>query len=123
MSMMSEFKEFAMRGNMVDLAVGIVVGGAFGGVVKSLVDDVLMPPLGLLIGGVDFKNIAITLREATVATATTPAAPAVVLGIGAFVNALVNFTILAFAVFMVIKAMNHMAQKTVARPVASTKPV
>ena len=123
MGMVQEFKEFAMRGNMVDLAVGIVVGGAFGGVVKSLVDDVLMPPIGLLIGGVDFKNIAITLREGTAATATTPAVPAVVLGIGAFVNALVNFTILAFAVFMVIKAMNHMAQKAVARPVASTKPV
>ena len=117
MSMVQEFKEFAMRGNMVDLAVGIVVGGAFGGVVKSLVDDVLMPPLGLLIGGVDFKNIAITLRAATTD------APAVVMGVGAFVNTLVNFAILAFAVFMVIKAMNHMAQKAVARPVASTKPV
>jgi large conductance mechanosensitive channel len=123
MSMASEFKEFALRGNMVDLAVGIVVGGAFGGVVKSLVDDVLMPPLGLLISGVDFKNIAITLREATAATATAPATAAVVLNIGAFISALINFGILAFAVFMVIKAMNHMADKTIARPVASTKPV
>ena len=123
MSMMQEFKEFAMRGNMVDLAVGIVVGGAFGGVVKSLVDDVLMPPLGILIGGVDFKNIAITLRAGTAATATAAATPPVVMGIGSFVNTLVNFTIMAFAVFVVIKAMNKMAEKTVARPVASTKPV
>ena len=111
MGMMQEFKEFAMRGNMVDLAVGIVVGGAFGGVVKSLVDDVMMPPLGLLIGGVDFKNIAITLREATAT------APAVVMGIGSFINTLVNFTIMAFAVFMVIKAMNRMSSK----PIAATK--
>jgi large conductance mechanosensitive channel len=102
---------------MVDLAVGIVVGGAFGGVVKSLVDDVLMPPLGILIGGVDFSKIAITLRAAE------GEAPAVMLRIGLFVNTLVNFAIMAFAVFMVIKAMNHMAEKAVARPVASTKPV
>jgi len=117
MGMMQEFKEFAMRGNMVDLAVGIVVGGAFGGVVKSLVDDVLMPPLGLLIGGVDFKDLAVTLRAATAD------APAVMLKYGVFINTLVNFTIMAFAVFIVIKAMNHMAEKTVAKPVASTKPV
>ena len=108
MGMMQEFKEFAMRGNMVDLAVGIVVGGAFGGVVKSFVDEVMMPPLGLLIGGVDFKNIAITLREATATS------PAVVMGIGSFVNTLVNFTIMAFAVFLVIKAMNRMAGKAIA---------
>src|SRR5437868_5872264 len=108
MGMMQEFKEFAMRGNMVDLAVGIVVGGAFGGVVKSLVDDVLMPPLGLLIGGVDFKNIAITLRAATAATATSPASSEVILRVGTFINTLVNFAIMAFAVFIVIKAMNKM---------------
>ena len=105
MSIVKEFREFALRGNMVELAVGIVIGGAFGGLVKSLVDDVIMPPLGLLIGGVDFSKIAITLRAAQ------GEAPAVMLRIGAFVNTLVNFAIMAIAVFMVIKAMNHMAKK------------
>lgn len=108
MGMMKEFKEFALRGNMVDLAVGIVIGGAFGGVVKSLVDDVMMPPLGILIGGVDFKDLALTLRAATAD------APAVMLRYGAFVNTLINFTIMAFAVFIVIKMMNRMSGKAVA---------
>ncbi len=108
MGMMQEFKAFALRGNMVDLAVGIVVGGAFGGVVKSLVDDVMMPPLGILIGGVDFKDLAVTLRAATAE------APAVMLRYGAFVNTLINFTIMAFAAFHVIKAMNRMSGKAVA---------
>ena len=103
MSMIQEFKAFALRGNMVDLAVGIVIGGAFSGLVKSLVDDVMMPPLGLLIGGVDFSNIAITLRAAAGET------PAVVLRIGAFVNTMVNFTIMAFAVFLVVRMMNRMS--------------
>ncbi|MEO6066997.1 MAG: large-conductance mechanosensitive channel protein MscL [Gemmatimonadales bacterium] len=106
MSIVKEFKEFALRGNMVDLAVGIVIGGAFSGLVKSLVDDVMMPPLGLLIGGVDFSNIGFTLRAATVD------APAVVLRIGAFVNTLLTFTIMAFAVFIVVRAMNHLATRT-----------
>jgi large conductance mechanosensitive channel len=108
MSMMKEFKEFALRGNMVDLAVGIVIGGAFSGLVKSLVDDVMMPPLGILIGGVDFSDLAITLRAATAETA------AVTLRYGAFVNTLINFTIMAFAVFLVIKMMNRMSGKAVA---------
>ena len=104
MGMMQEFKEFALRGNMVDLAVGIVIGGAFSGLVKSLVDDVMMPPLGVLIGGVDFSAIVIPVGSASIR-------------IGAFVNTLVNFTIMAFAVFLVIKMMNRMSGK----PVASTK--
>jgi large conductance mechanosensitive channel len=108
MGMMQEFKAFALRGNMVDLAVGIVIGGAFSGLVKSLVDDVMMPPLGLLIGGVDFSNIAITLRAAA------GDAPAVVLRIGAFVNTMVNFTIMAFAVFMVVRMMNRLSGTPVA---------
>src|SRR6478736_5250508 len=103
MGMMQEFKAFALRGNMVDLAVGIVIGGAFSGLVKSLVDDVMMPPLGLLIGGVDFSNIAITLRAAV------GESPAVVLRIGAFVNTMVNFTIMALAVFLVVRMMNRMS--------------
>lgn len=112
MSMMQEFKAFALRGNMVDLAVGIVIGGAFSGLVKSLVDDVMMPPLGLLIGGVDFSTIAVTLRAATLE------APAVTLRIGAFVNTTVNFTIMAFAVFIVVRMMNRMS----GTPVMSEKP-
>ena len=108
MGMMKEFKEFALRGNMVDLAVGIVIGGAFGGVVKSLVDDVMMPPLGILIGGVDFKDLALTLRAASAD------APAVMLRYGAFVNTLINFTIMAFAVFVVIKMMNRLSGKPIA---------
>ena len=106
MSIVKEFREFALRGNMVELAVGIVIGGAFGGLVKSLVDDVMMPPLGLLIGGVDFSNLVITLRAAQ------GEAPAVMLRIGAFVNTLVNFAIMAVAVFLVVRMMNHMAKKT-----------
>ena|SRR5690242_13276787 len=107
MGMMQEFKEFAMRGNMVDLAVGIVVGGAFSGLVQSFVKDVIMPPIGLLIGGVDFSEIKIRLNEATA------------INIGTFVTTLLNFVILAFAVFLVIKAMNKMSGKQV----ASEKPV
>ena len=112
MGMMQEFKDFALRGNMVDLAVGIVIGGAFSGLVKSLVDDVMMPPLGMLIGGVDFSDLAITLRAATAE------APAVMFRYGAFVNTLINFTIMAFAVFLVIKAMNRMSGKQVVNPKA-----
>lgn len=105
MKMMQEFKDFALRGNMVDLAVGIVIGGAFSGLVTSLVNDVMMPPLGLLIGGVDFSDIAITLRAAT------DGAEAVKLNIGNFITTLVSFTIMAFAVFLVVKAMNRMSGK------------
>jgi len=111
MSMMQEFKAFALRGNMVDLAVGIVIGGAFSGLVKSLVDDVMMPPLGLLIGGVDFSQIAVTLREGSAG------AQPVVLRIGQFINTMVNFTIMAFAVFMVVRMMNKLS----GTPVASDK--
>jgi large conductance mechanosensitive channel len=112
MSMVQEFKEFALRGNMVDLAVGIVIGGAFSGLVQSLVTDVMMPPLGLLIGGVDFSDVAFTLREAV------GEAPAVTLNIGKFVSSLISFTIMAFAVFLVVKAMNRLSGKPVVAPKA-----
>ena len=100
MGMMSEFKDFAMRGNVVDMAVGIVIGGAFGKIVSSFVADVLMPPLGMLLGGMDFSSLAVTLQAATAE------AEAVRLNYGAFVQTVVDFLIIAFAIFLVVKAMN-----------------
>lgn len=105
MGMMSEFREFAMRGNVVDMAVGIVIGGAFGKIVTSFVNDVLMPPLGLAIGGVDFSDLSVVLKQAS------EEAEAVTLNYGAFIQSVVDFTIIAFAIFMVIRAMNSMKRK------------
>ena len=105
MSMMSEFKDFAMRGNVVDMAVGIVIGGAFGKIVSSFVADVLMPPIGLALGGVDFSNLAITLQEAT------GEAEAVLMKYGVFIQTIVDFLIIAFAIFLVVKAMNSMKKE------------
>lgn len=110
MGMMSEFKDFAMRGNVVDMAVGIVVGGAFGKITTSFVNDVLMPPIGLLLGGVDFSDLALTLK------AKTAEAEAVTLNYGAFVNTVLDFVIIAFAIFLVIRAMNSMKKKEEAKP-------
>ncbi len=110
MSMMKEFREFAMRGNVVDMAVGIVIGAAFGKIVSSFVDDVLMPPIGLAVGGVDFTRLAVTLKAATEET------PAVMLNYGAFFQSVVDFAIIALAIFMVIKAMNTMQKKEEAKP-------
>jgi large conductance mechanosensitive channel len=107
MSMIKEFKEFAVKGNMLDLAVGIIIGGAFGKVVSSIVADVLMPPLGLLIGGLNFTDIKITLKEAVV-DAAGKAHAAVTLNLGNFIQSLVDFTIIAFAVFLLVKAINRM---------------
>lgn len=115
MSLVSEFKDFAMRGNVVDMAVGIVIGGAFGKIVSSFVADVLMPPIGLLLGGVDFTDLSITLREAA------GAAPAVVLGYGKFIQTVVDFTIVAFAIFLLIKAMNTLKKKEEAAPTEPPK--
>ena len=105
MKLLSEFKEFAMRGNVVDLAVGIIIGAAFTGIVTSLVNDVVMPPLGYLIGGVDFTDKVLVLKEATV-QGDKIVKPAVVLSYGKFINAVINFMIVAFAIFMIVKAMN-----------------
>jgi len=113
MSMIKEFKEFAMRGNVVDMAVGIIIGGAFGKIVSSLVQDVIMPPIGLLLGGVDFSSLAITLKEAVGDT------PAVLLKYGVFVNTIIDFVIIAFAIFMVIKGMNRMKRKEEPAPAAA----
>jgi large conductance mechanosensitive channel len=107
MGMMSEFKEFAMTGNVVDLAVGVVIGGAFGKIVGALVDKIIMPPIGLLIGGVDFSKWTFTLKEAAVDAAGKDV-PAVVLGVGEFINSLIQFIIITFAIFMLVKAINRM---------------
>ena len=102
MSMISEFKDFAMRGNVVDMAVGIVIGGAFGKIVSSFVADVLMPPIGMLMGGVDFRDLALTLQAAAGETSE------VLLSYGVFIQTVVDFLIIAFAIFLVVKAMNSM---------------
>ena len=114
--MISEFRDFAMRGNVVDMAVGIVIGGAFGKIVSSFVNDVLMPPIGLALGGVDFSNLAMTLKEASGDVA------AVTLNYGAFIQTVVDFIIIAFAIFMVIKAMNSMKRKEEEKPAEPPKP-
>lgn len=107
--MLEEFKKFAMRGNVVDMAVGIVIGAAFGKIVSSFVKDVLMPPIGKLMGGVDFSNLFINLSEGSYATlAAAQEAGAATLNYGLFVNTVLDFIIVAFAIFMVIKAMNKL---------------
>lgn len=116
MSMMTEFRDFAMRGNVVDMAVGIVIGGAFGKIVSSFVSDVLMPPIGMAMGGVDFTDLAITLQQASGDVA------AVTLNYGSFIQTVVDFIIIAFAIFMVIKAMNNMKKKEEEAPAAPPKP-
>jgi large conductance mechanosensitive channel len=114
--MFKEFREFAMRGNVVDMAVGIIIGGAFGTIVKSLVSDVIMPPIGLLLGGVDFSNLFVVAREGSpagpyAALADAQAAGAVTVNYGLFINSVVSFLIVAFAVFFVIKAMNSIKRE------------
>ena len=110
MSMLQEFKQFAVKGNAVDMAVGIIVGAAFGKIVSSLVADVLMPPLGLLIGGVDFTHLKITLQAAA------GAVPAVTLNYGTFIQTVVDFLIVAFAVFLLVKMVNMLRYKEEAAP-------
>lgn len=116
MSMMSEFKDFAMRGNVIDMAVGIVIGGAFGKIVSSFVADVLMPPIGILLGNVDFSDLGVTLQAATDEGA------AVMLRYGVFLQTVVDFLIIAFAIFLVVKAMNTMKKKEEAAPAAPPAP-
>lgn len=110
MGMISEFKEFAMRGNVIDLAVGVVIGGAFGKIVSALVDKIIMPPLGWLIGDVDFSDLAWTLSPARVA-ADGSEIPAVVIGYGEFLNTVIQFLIVAFAIFMLVKGLNRLARR------------
>lgn len=116
MGLMKEFKDFAMRGNVIDMAVGIIIGAAFGKIVASLVNDVLMPPLGLLVGNVNFTDLAITLKEAV------GDSPAVLLKYGAFIQTIFDFIIIAFAIFMMIKWINKLKKKEKEAPAAPPTP-
>ena len=120
--MLKEFKEFAMRGNVVDMAVGIIIGGAFGKIVSSFVADVIMPPIGLLIGGVDFTNLKFILKDAVVDAAGAVSAESVSINYGNFIQTTIDFIIIAFAIFMVIKGMNSMKKKEEVAPAAPPAP-
>lgn len=124
--MFKEFKEFALRGNVVDMSVGIIVGGAFGTIVSTLVSDILMPPLGLLTGGVDFSNLYLILKEGVpagpyAALAKAKTAGAVTLNYGLFLNALVSFSIVSFSVFILVKAINRLRRKEDEAPAPPSK--
>jgi large conductance mechanosensitive channel len=114
--MLKEFREFAMKGNVMDMAVGIIIGGAFGKIVASLVNDVLMPPIGMLVGGMDFTKLAITLKAAQ------GEAPAVLLKYGMFIQQTIDFIIIAFVIFMMIKGMNKLRRKQEEAPAAPPEP-
>lgn len=116
MSMLQEFKTFAMKGNVVDMAVGIIIGAAFGKIVSSVVNDVIMPPIGLLVGGVSFTDLAIVLKEAVGET------PAVTINYGNFIQVVFDFVIVAFAIFMMIKFMNNLQKKKEEVPAAPPAP-
>ena len=116
MSLIKEFKDFAVRGNVIDMAVGIIIGGAFGKIVSSFVSDVVMPPLGVLLGGVDFSKLSVKVKEAT------ETAEAVKINYGSFLNTIIDFIIIAFVIFMVIKAMNKMKKKEEEKPAAPPAP-
>jgi large conductance mechanosensitive channel len=117
MSMLQEFKDFAMKGNVVDLAVGVIIGGAFGKIVSSLVADIIMPPIGVLMGGVDFTKLGVVLKEAV-----DDKTPAILLNYGNFIQTVVDFTIVAFAIFMAIKLMNKMKKAEPPAPEAPPAP-
>jgi len=121
MSLVNEFKQFAMKGNVVDLAVGIIIGAAFGKIVSSVVNDIIMPPIGALIGGVDFTDLKFTIKAASNDDAGNAVA-AVTLNYGNFVQTTIDFLIIAFAVFMIIKAINRMKKKEEAAPSSPLKP-
>ncbi|MDH3580804.1 MAG: large conductance mechanosensitive channel protein MscL [Hyphomicrobiales bacterium] len=121
--MLKEFKEFAMRGNVVDMAVGIVIGAAFTSIVKSLVDDIMMPVVGLIAGGIDFSNVFITLKGEDFETLKAAKdAGAVTLNLGLFINAVIAFVIVAFALFLLIKGMNNLKRKQEEKPEEAPPP-
>ena len=121
MKIIQEFKEFAIKGNVVDMAVGIIIGGAFGKIVTSLVNDVIMPPIGMIIGGVNFNGLRLVLKSATVDAAGV-ASPEVAINYGAFIQVLFDFIIVAFCIFMMIKALNSLKKKKEEAPAAPPAP-
>ena len=122
MGLTKEFREFAMRGNVVDLAVGVIIGGAFGKIVASLVNDMIMPPIGYLINGVKFSDLKYTFKEAVLNVDGTVKEAAVSLNYGSFIQAIIDFLIIAFAVFLMIKAMNRFKKKQEEAPAAAPEP-
>jgi large conductance mechanosensitive channel len=116
MGMMKEFKEFAVKGNVIDMAVGIIIGAAFGKIVSSLVADVIMPPIGVLVGGIDFSKLALTVKQAS------GDLPAVAISYGKFIQTIVDFTIIAFAIFMFVKGINTLKRKEKEAPKAPPEP-
>ena len=116
MSMMQEFKKFAMRGNVLDMAIGIIIGAAFGKIVSSLVSDVIMPPIGILLGGVDFSSLALTIK------AGSEGVEPVLIKYGVFINTVIDFLIISFAIFMVVKGINAMQKKEEEKPAAPPAP-
>jgi large conductance mechanosensitive channel len=127
MGVLKQFREFALRGNVVDLAVGVIIGGAFGGIVNSLVNDIIMPPIGLLVGGVDFANLFVVLKEGTKhagpyeSVAAAKAAGAVTLNLGLFINTVINFTIIAASVFLIVLGFHKLHHQAPAQPAAPTR--
>lgn len=116
MGMIKEFKKFALKGNVMDMAIGIIIGAAFGKIVSSLVSDIIMPPIGILVGGIDFSNLSWIVREAT------EAAEVVTINYGIFINTLIDFLIIAFAIFMVVKGINSAKKKEEEKPSEPQKP-
>jgi large conductance mechanosensitive channel len=123
MGMLQEFKEFAVKGNVIDLAVGVIIGGAFGKIVSSFVNDIVMPPIGLMLGDVNFKELAYVLKEETLAETGEVATAAVAINYGMFVQNMLDFIIIAFVIFMAIKAINSLKKKEAEAPAAAPEPV
>ncbi len=122
MGFLKEFKEFAVKGNVMDMAVGVIIGGAFGKIVTSVVNDIIMPPVGLLVGGVDFSDMKLTLKQAVLDAAGAVVTPAVTWNYGAFIQQVVDFTILAFCVFLMVKLMNRLTKKPEPAPAPAPAP-
>ena len=122
MSMLKEFRDFAVKGNVIDLAVGVIIGAAFGKIVSSLVSDVILPPIGWLIGNVDFSQLKWVLVEGVAATAASPEVKEVAINYGLFINAVIQFAIVAFAIFMVVKAINSLRKAEPPAPAAPPEP-
>ena len=121
MGFLKEFKAFALKGNVMDMAVGVIIGGAFGKIVTSLVNDIIMPPIGILVGGVDFTNLKLVIKKAVI-EGGAEIAPAVTWNYGAFIQQVVDFTILALCVFMMVKVMNKLLKKEEAKPAPAPAP-